>query len=67
MLDSQQMNTIAFMKKVHARLGVCTDHRLEMSLARAHVIIKDVIGLINSEINTLEGVESCTAQDQHIT
>jgi hypothetical protein len=41
---------------MHARLGVCTDHRLEMSLVRAHVIIKDVIQSIDHEINALEGV-----------
>ena len=51
------------MKKTHARLGVCLDHRLEMSLNRALVIVKDVVSTINAEINTVEGHDAGISED----
>lgn len=47
LIDDINGNTAELLKKVHAKLGVCLDHRLSMTLGRAQGILREVCRVID--------------------
>lgn len=49
-----KIKTISFYKQLHAKLGVCIDERLDMSLERCQALIRDCMALLDSEALAIE-------------
>ena len=59
-----QLQNVSLLKKIHAKIGVCLDNRLQMTLARAQNILAEVLRIIDGELDRKEElIEAPPLQD----